>query len=147
MSKIKRILCFVLSAVLLITFTLSVTVLAADATEIETEQQLLSLSGAADGEYKLVSDIDLSDVQTDGPLLESFGGTLDGCGYEISGLNIKSDSEAGLIGVLTGTVKNLRVSGDIEIVNNDALQKVYAGAVAARGSGRVQNCLFPLILP
>ena len=142
MSKIKRILCFVLSAVLLITFTLSVTVLAADAAEIETEQQLLSLSGAADGEYKLVSDIDLSDVQTDGPLLASFGGTLDGCGYEISGLNIKSDSEAGLIGVLTGTVKNLRVSGDIEIVNNDAVQKVYAGAVAARGSGRVQNCLF-----
>ena len=142
MSKIKRILCFVLSALMFLTSALSVIVLAADITEIGTKEQLLSVSGAADGEYKLISDIDLSGVQTDGPLLESFGGTLNGCGYEISGLNIKSDSEAGLIGVLTGTVKNLKISGDIEIINNDAVQRVYAGAVAAKGSGKVQNCFF-----
>ena len=48
MSKIKRILCFVLSALMFLTSALSVIVLAADITEIGTKEQLLSVSGAAD---------------------------------------------------------------------------------------------------
>jgi len=45
-----------------------------------------------------------------------YTGTFDGGGYEISGLNIKTAADyAGLFGYVTGTVKDLTVSGDINV--------------------------------
>ncbi|MCC8168890.1 MAG: hypothetical protein LIO59_00625 [Oscillospiraceae bacterium] len=68
--------------------------------------------------FVLLNDIDLSD--TDFEPIGSFGGTFDGGGYTISGLDIEAvDSVRGFIGTVaeTGVVKNLNVSGSISPKN------------------------------
>lgn len=114
---------------------------------------------------RLDADISLDGV--DFAPIPSFGGTFNGNGHTISGLNISGKySRAGLFAEIQegGTVKNLNVSGTVDIsgtttatggltgVNNGKIisctftgsvsGSVDAGAIAGRNelSGTIQNC-------
>ncbi|MBE6679717.1 MAG: DUF5110 domain-containing protein [Ruminococcaceae bacterium] len=123
---------------------------AASAIDIDSADDVLALMNKegdfADwtAEYTLTTNIDLSDYN--GNLLQKpigtsestpFKGTFDGDGYKISGISISGGQYSGLFGVLSGTVKNLTVSGSVSSENaNDV------GGIAgfAYGSASVINC-------
>ncbi len=89
-----------------------------------------------DGEYKLVSDIDLSGEEWM-PIPE-FSGVLYGNDYTIRNLSITDCEEEniGFFGTLTGTVKNVKFSSvAIDISERDC----YVGAVAGKLQGTVEN--------
>ena len=81
--------------------------------------------------FKLANDIDLHNKNW--LPIENFSGTLDGNGKTIYNLRVENDdiSYRGLIGELSGTVKNLTVSGvKIKGSNTGAIAgKVYRGTV------------------
>ena len=65
-----------------------------------------------------------------------YTGTFDGNGHTISGLYIDSDDDyQGLFGYVSGTVKDLSVSGSVK--GND-----YVGGVVGWNDGSVINCAF-----
>ena len=94
----------------------------ADVIEIDTVDELKAVKDNLAGNYKLTANIDLggeawtpigttTNDATDG----SFAGTFDGNGYTIYNFTVtaKNDSSEcryGFFGVLTGTVKNLRLA-------------------------------------
>ncbi len=87
--------------------------------------------------YRLLADIDLSGV--DIPAAEApFSGTFDGNGHTVTGFKL---ARAGrLFGTVTGTVKNLCVTG-ASIKFEAEGGTVYAGIVADRiNGGRIENC-------
>ena len=89
--------------------------------------------------FVLKSDISLSG--TDIGLIPNFGGTFDGNGHTISGLNIsESTSAAGLFRYIeqSGTVKNLNVSG--RVTPSGTAEK--CGGIAGVNRGRIVNCSF-----
>ncbi len=70
-----------------------------------------------------------------------FAGTFDGCGHTVSGIYTGSLTAAantatvqGLFGVVTGTVKNVTVSGCV------TAKMVAAGVVAYLNGGKIENC-------
>lgn len=67
--------------------------------------------------YVLGADIDMSGIATQTPIGNynvPFTGYFDGAGHTISGLNITSDSAAGLFGVVIGAdIRNLTVDGKV----------------------------------
>ena len=68
-------------------------------------------SNVTAGFYKVTKDIDLNDKAW--TPIATFGGTFDGDGHKVTGLNVNSTTAtAGLFSILSGaTVKNLEVSG------------------------------------
>ena len=103
----------VLLAVVLVLGTLAAIGLtvSADVTEIATAEDLLKISGQS-GEYKLTADITLTGT------VESFSGTLDGDGHTVT-------VSAPMFASLSGTVKNLKLAGEI---TSDAT--IQVGALA-----------------
>lgn len=99
--------------------------------------ELLSMSNNVNMHYLLADDLYFNDkikwiTVADGAGQDSgFSGSLDGDGHIIYGIN---GCEA-LIGTLSGTVKNLRVSG--MKINDGEL----VGAVAKINYGTVENCI------
>ena len=94
----------------------------------------------------LLKDIDLSEIYSkdgsswtpigtpDAGGAKPFDGTFDGGNNSITGLYINSDSTmCGLFGLVTGTVQNLTVSGEI---NGSSV----IGGIAASCSGSITNC-------
>ena len=77
----------------------------------------------------------------------AFNGTLDGCGFTISGLYINKQPYDGGYGLFetigeTGVVKNLTVEGTINITC-DCTQfplELWVGGIAAKNSGRISYC-------
>lgn len=122
---------------------------------IDTPEQLAALSTLANADavitgstnakyskanYKLSGNIDLKNkpwtpIGTEEA--NSFKGTFEGNGYHISNLNV-STAPAGLFGYLYGgTVRNLRVSGNVITSGN------YAGGIAGRSNNStIENCIF-----
>ena len=108
-----------------------------------------------DGTYKnanarLTADINLS-VYTNwtaiGGETNKYAGTFDGRGHEIKGLAVNITDAAGnylytgLFGYVTGTIKNLAVSGSIT-VNCGGVNEINAGGVAGQVfGGAVENCV------
>lgn len=93
--------------------------------------------------YVLDADINLENkpwTQGIGSFQKPFKGTFDGGGYHISNLNVNPSTErAGLFGYISdGTVRNLRVSGDV------TSSKSHVGGIVGdlSGSSTVENCLF-----
>lgn len=87
----------------------------------------------------LLNDIDLSD--TDFQSIPTFGGTFEGNGHKISGVNISSKgSYLGLFRYLQegAVVENLDVRG---IISPSGSQK-YIGGIAGENSGVIKNCSF-----
>lgn len=94
---------------------------------------------------ELADDIDLSGTKwtainpSDGYATSAFGGTFDGKNHLIKGLEINATAaNQGLFGVVYGgTVKNLRVEGNVASSGN------YVGGIVANlNGGTIENCSF-----
>ena len=95
--------------------------------------------GKTDASAILTADIDLNNQLWDpiGNSSRPYRGTFNGNGHTISGLTI-NDSTAdyqGLFGYVSGTVKNLTVSGTV-------IGRMYVGGIAGQNLGNVINCAF-----
>lgn len=122
-------------------------------TEITTIEDLENFAKIVNGgnnyngkTVKLANDIDLSEkysqtgdswaaigIQDIGGI-KPFAGTFDGGNHSITGLYInKNDITQGLFGVVTGTIQNLTVTGEI---NGSSV----VGGIAAQCSGTITNC-------
>ena len=128
--------------------SLSVFAAAGDGTEekpyqITTADELRGISGSA--HYKLMNDIVLTEAWTP---IDSFGGTLNGDGHTISGLNISSaEVRNGFIKVLDegGTVKDLTVSGSVTCLNTGDCDKPTSkgtGGIVGYNAGTIEGCEF-----
>ena len=106
--------------------------------EISTAEQLDAVRGNPLGNYRLVSDIDLSGMEwmPIGTTAMPFAGLFDGNGYEIKNLTVVlSESDyVGLFGVNRGTISNMKLTG-VKITGRD-----YTGGVAGRSDGVIVNC-------
>ena len=129
-----------------------------DPYEIATAEELREFAklvngGKTDASAVLTDDIDLSSVC--GPKLNDgssvswtpigtnsneYTGTFDGNDHTISGLyiNDSSDNYQGLFGYVSGTVKDLGVSGRVSGPDSGTGNRV--GGVVGRNSGTVENC-------
>ena len=86
--------------------------------EIRTAADLAKVNDDLEANYKLMNDIDLSDYDDWVPIAagdDSFSGIFDGQGHTISGILIEENGydNCGLFSCVTGTIRNLRVEGDI----------------------------------
>ena len=123
---------------------------------IEDEKDLAAFSEGvnngtlASANARLTADIDLSIYKDWTPIGDSanpYAGTFDGRRHAIKGLAVNITSSdgvanvyAGLFGNISGTVKNLEVSGTVTVdISGDG--NIYAGGVAAAAtSGVIENC-------
>ena len=150
MKKLSSIL---LLAALIVTL-LTVSAFASDVVVINTAEELYQVMRESDnwsGNYKLGADINLrgKPQKVMGNYTVPFSGTFDGDGHSISGLNLSSEGTAGFIGVLSGTVKNLAVYGEVRnsFLSQNTEKKIdgkYSGTggivgVALSGA-TVENC-------
>lgn len=114
-----------------------VSVIATNAIEIHTAEELDGIRSNPIGSYKLMNDIDLSGNSWS-PIGSSaaFNGTLDGNGYAIQNLtiNLPNQNYVGLFGRNGGTIINLT----LENVNVTGAN--YTGGLAGRNDGNVINC-------
>ena len=130
-------LVFVISA-----FTVTIAS-AADVIEISDASQLASIgnndSYPLSGSYKLTKNISLSGYDNWTPIGQSsaFSGTFEGNGKTISGLKVNtSGTYAGLFGQVSGTIKNLTVTGSVTLNStSSSATSVYAGILAGNVSG------------
>ena len=84
---------------------------------------------------------DISLASTDYTPIPTFGGTFDGGGHAISGLDLSGNlSPAGLFGVLQegAVVRDLRVSGTVQPTGGSR----DVGGIAGRSGGLIENCAF-----
>lgn len=129
----RKILSIILSLAMLLGLLPAVTLPASAAdTSISDVAGLRAVTG--NGSYKLTADIDLGGEEW--MPIENFSGTFDGGGHTISGLNVRSGTDRGLFGRNSGTIKNLKVSGDVTGGTNTG------GIVGYNNGGTVQNCTF-----
>lgn len=113
---------------------------------IETAEDLLAFaqnceldSWSQDKQVALASDISLEGVEF--APIATFGGTFDGGGHSITGLNVtQSVTPAGLFGNLqpSAVVKNLTVRGKVTPDGDCAA----TGGIAGENYGRLENCDF-----
>ena len=109
---------------------------------VSTASDLATISGSSSywtsGIYiEQTADIDLSDYSDWTPIAPTtspnFAATYDGKQHKITGLTCTSTGYRGVFGCVTGTIKNLGVSGSITNGTN-------AGILAGRNAGMIQNC-------
>ena len=150
----KKVLPFVLSVIAL-SAMLCIFAFATDVVIINSAEELSSVMRDSDkwsGNYKLGADINMSGTtqKSMGSYTVPFSGTFDGDGHTIKGLNIHTSGTAGLFGVVSGTVKNVTVEGDIvnTFATSSAETKIegkYPGTGGIAGvviSGAViENCI------
>lgn len=95
--------------------------------EIRSIDDLLGINSQLDGHYKLMADINLTDVGNWQPLGDSaipFSGEFVGNGYTISGLTSQGHVSGGLFGYISGAIIS-----NIFIEVNDISSLLYAGAL------------------
>ncbi len=88
---------------------------------------------------ELEADIDLTDISFDG--IPTFGGTFDGKGHVIKGLNIQTEGSAqGLFRYVRSgaTVQNLKLEGEIA----PAGSRSNVGSLAGENAGTIVDCSF-----
>lgn len=133
----------------------------ADAWEIDSVETLLRMRDDINDMinrygkyYKLTTDLDLTDYPDWKPIgTWGFGSTFDGNGHTIKIAIEKSDSiYNGVFGRVSGTIKNLSVSGNIIVswtreTASIYSDQVYAGGIAASlANGKIDNCKFDGII-
>ena len=147
-TKLHRLRALALCALLLLSL-FPVTSALADgdgAIHIRTTEDLQSLARSCTLDSysrgkKVVLDNDLVLESTDALPIPSFGGTFDGGGHTISGLDMEdSISPAGLFGVVQkdGVVKNLRVEGALTPSGDSQ----NLGGIAGENHGTIESCTF-----
>lgn len=132
--------------------------------EIRTIEDLYNVRDDLTANYKLMNDIDLTEATAKGgdwdfggngwnPIgsknvygSSKFSGIFDGNGHKITGMRIEVSSYpsgvgssvcVGLFSHVSGTVKNLTITGSCACVNN---KTVFMGPIAATVSGTLLNC-------
>lgn len=88
---------------------------------------------------KLVKDIDISEIDFKG--IPIFGGTFEGNGYMISGMNLSGNgSNQGFFRYIEegGNVKNLIIRGNV--IGNGSKKTI--GGLAGQNKGLIKNCTF-----
>lgn len=131
---------------------------------IYTIEDLYSVRNNLGGSYILMADIDLSAATAEGgdwdymgngwnPIgsgdvygNNAFYGEFDGNGHKITGLRIDvitvpsgtSTVYVGLFANVTGSVKDLTISGDIRY---NCSKNYYVGSIAAQCSGTIEGCI------
>ncbi|MBR2024784.1 MAG: MBL fold metallo-hydrolase, partial [Clostridia bacterium] len=143
--KRKILLTFSIIVVLTCLFALSVSAMAGTGTEndpyvIENADDFISIKNKLDACYKLDADISVS--STTGAIVEgTFTGVFDGNGKTVT-VNIDAptdksgDTFDALFGTVTGTIKNVTVTGSVKGSNKVAgiVGKLYS-------SGVIENCV------
>ena len=147
-TKLHRLCALALGALLLLSLFPFTSALADvdDTIHIKTEEDLQSLARSCTLDSysrgkKVVLDNDLVLESTGVLPIPSFGGTFDGGGHTISGLDMEeSVSPAGLFGVVQkgGSVKNLHVEGALT-PSGDSQD---LGGIAGENHGTIENCSF-----
>ncbi len=149
----KKILAIVFSAIMLAT-ALCIASFASDVTVISTAEELSAIMRESDkwsGNYKLGADIKMQGhIQKPiGSYDVPFTGTFDGDGHYVQ-VSIFSEGTAGVFGVVSGTVKNLTVYGEIEntfwAMNAETkISGKYPGTGAVCGvalsGATIENCI------
>ena len=117
---------------------------AGDPFTIANARHLKNIAKSSKSNYKLIQSIVLSGNWA--PIL-CFSGVLDGNDYSILGLKISVSANTpgnyGLVATNDGTIKNLKMTAaiDINTANNPGTGVgVYAGGIAGRNNGIIQNC-------
>ena len=117
-----------------------------DYTFVQTAEDFANIRNDLSGKYVLLNNIDLGGVEW-APLgneAEPFTGIIDGNGNTVSGLRITESGDCiGLIGYNEGTVTNLTVSGDIDVIASDnAANTAHIGGIVGYNSsfGKIVNC-------
>ena len=131
---------------------------------INTIEELYNVRNNLGGSYILMTDIDLTEATARGGDWDFMGngwnpigsndvygnnefyGEFNGNGHKITGLGIDVTSipsgtstvYIGLFANVTGTVKNLTITGDI---NYSCNKDFYIGSIAGQCSGRIENCI------
>lgn len=98
---------------------------------ITTEAQLKEIAKGLDKHYKLTKDIPLTETWSP---INNFTGSLEGDGFKITNLTIKTTSNAGLFDANKGTITNLGVA--VASIKG----KTYVGAIAGVNNGVITNC-------
>ena len=136
----KKTLSLILAVMMIISVIPVMTFAADEPIPIGYPDELANISSNLSGNYILTRDIDLNN-STWSPIGGStaFSGTLEGNGKKITGLNVNITSSdttvyAGLFGNVTGTVKNLTVTGTVTVnATSSGSQTVYAGVIGKTG--------------
>ena len=132
--------------------------------KIRTIEDLYNIRSNLGANYILMNDIDLSEATAEGgdwdfmgngwnPIgsndiygNEAFTGVFDGNGHKVSGLRINIDElpsdvgdtvYIGLFSNITGTVKNLELTGNIDYIGDKTF---LIGAVSGACDGQINNC-------
>lgn len=166
MKKIISILLSVIMLVSVVSFA-TVSISAEEAyIEISTADDLRAVDENLGGNYRLMNDIDLSQLTASGGKYDfnsngwepigsggtyaanDFTGTFDGNGYTISGLRINvssipsgGSSKSAYIGLFaknSGTIKNLTVEGTVNSAYEYGIP--YIGGITAYNSGTITRC-------
>ena len=106
---------------------------------VKTATHFINISRNPSANFELIDDIAFSGEW--GPISE-FSGTLDGAGHTVSGLEITSwNTNVGLIGILTGKVRNLTFDkADLSITNTSSGDKsVNMGVICGVNQGTIDN--------
>lgn len=119
-------------------------------TPIRTTEDLYGISNNPEGNYILMTDIDLSGTKPGGDLdagngwnpIENFDGILDGNGYRIKNMHIYDSNNnmhdsIGFISRLYGTIKNLGLT-NIDI--HAEKEYSYIGGITGFVRGHISNC-------
>ncbi len=139
----KRVLSFLFALVFVVAAFPVTIASAADVIEISDAAQLAAI-GTNDnyplnGSYKLTKSISLSGYDNWTPIGNgsAFSGTFEGNGKTISGLKVNTTGTyAGLFGQVSGTIKNLTVTGSVTLnYSSSSATSVYAGILAGNVSG------------
>ena len=166
-SKGQRLLSVLLAAMMLISVLPMNVSAAANSDgyiEVRTVEDLYNVRNDLAANYILMNDIDLSEATSYGGAWDydgrgwnpigsgdlygrkAFSGIFDGNGHSVTGMRISVDSlpsgadgtiHIGLFANVSGTVKNLTVTGSIRASLNCT---AYIGGVAADASGTISNC-------
>jgi hypothetical protein len=121
--------------------------------EIHTVEELTALDDALAlrKNYILMNDLTVENWTPIGKNRNQYTGTFDGNGYTITilGFNNQADSvvarninariSVGLFSINKGTIKNLRVKGDLSY--DSGVGDLFIGAVAGRNYGKIINCV------
>ena len=146
---------------------IAVTTNSNDYIEVSTIEDLYNIRNDLTANYILVNDIDLSDATASGGAWDyegrgwnpigsgnaysnnAFSGIFDGNGHSITGMRISVTSlpsgadnkiYLGLFANVSGTVKDLSVTGEITASWASSGSSFYAGSIAAYASGYIDNC-------
>ena len=142
----RKLLCFFLCLLLLVTVPLSAYAQEGTVVKLESAQDLLSLarncrldSYSVGLTVKLCRDLDMTGLDFEG--IPTFSGTFEGCGFRITGLNLThAGSCVGLFRYLTAEaiVRDLHVEGTVA----PAGSREAVGGIAGENAGLVENCTF-----